>query len=126
MSRPDKTDALEGVWEMVRAELGGAAAPDVVVQNTTIELAQGEYRVRFRDEVMDRGSFELSDDPQAPLVLRGSVGPNSGRIIPCRYQLTGNRLRICYGLDGTTPAEFRTTEGRSRYLATYRRKSGHS
>jgi hypothetical protein len=36
----------------------------------------------------------------------------------------GNRLRICYGLDGTLPGGFKTTPDSQLYLATYRRKSG--
>lgn len=105
---------------MVRAELNGDPAPEIVVQHTTLELTGGEYRVRFRGEVMDQGSIEQADAPTA-LLLRGTVGPNSGRIIPCLYQTTGERLRICFGLDGTPPNDFSTTAGGARYLATYRR-----
>jgi uncharacterized protein (TIGR03067 family) len=121
MSRVENFPALEGVWLMVRAELDGEAAPEVVVQNTSLELAAGEYRVSFRGDVMDQGTFEPADTP-ATLLLRGTTGPNSGRSIPCLYQVNGGRLRICFGLDGNAPNEFRTTAGGARYLATYRRK----
>lgn len=123
MSRTEKSSALEGVWEMVRAELSGEAAPEVVVQNTILELAADEYRVRFRGEVMDQGSFEPAAAP-ATLLLRGTTGPNSGRSIPCLFQINGDRLRICYGLDGSQPNAFKTSAGEARYMATYRKVSG--
>ena len=121
MSRAEKSSALEGVWEMVRAEFNGEAAPEIVVQNTTLELAAGEYRVRFRGDVMDQGRFEPATTATT-LLLRGTTGPNSGRSIPCLYQINGDRLRICYGLDGSQPNAFKTTAGEARYMATYRRK----
>ena len=47
---------------------------------------------------------------------------NAGRTIPAIFQRKGELLRICYGLDGTTPTTFATTAGSSHYLAIYRRK----
>jgi uncharacterized protein (TIGR03067 family) len=115
--------ALDGVWEMVRAECAGEAAPELVVQRTEIELAQGEYRVRFAGQLADRGQFEIGAAGDMPrLILRGRHGPNAGRTIPCIFQLKGERLRICYGLDGVPPVAFATQAGDQRYLATYRRK----
>lgn len=126
MSPLEQSSPLEGIWVMVRAELDGEAAPELVVQNTTLEVSAGEYRVRFRGEVMDQGTIESSEAETKSLLLRGAVGTNSGRVIPCLYQLNGRRLRICYGLDGAPPSEFRTAAGAARYLATYRREDGPS
>ncbi len=125
MSEADPSE-IDGVWEMVRAEFDGTSAPDLVVANTTVELACGEYRVRFRGETADAGNFELGRSLDAKtMLLRGMEGLNSGRLIPCIYQLSGNRLRICYGLDGGVPTEFKTSGEKARYLAAYRRKSEH-
>jgi hypothetical protein len=38
------------------------------------------------------------------------------------FQLVGDRLRICYGMDGTAPTGFVSPPGSTHYLATYRRK----
>ena len=108
---------------MVRAELAGEAAPELVTAKTAVELSDGAYFVRFEDEVMDQGTFEVGGPNESPtLHLRGSSGPNAGRIIPCIYQLAGSRLRICYGLGGVAPTEFTTASGDDRYLAVYRRQ----
>ncbi|MCX6934148.1 MAG: TIGR03067 domain-containing protein, partial [Verrucomicrobia bacterium] len=57
------------------------------------------------------------------LTLRGTEGPNAGRSIPAIYQVRGDLLRICYGLDGTAPTAFVSPPGSQLYLVTYRRKS---
>lgn len=114
---------LDGTWELVRAELDGAAAPQLIVAKTEMELVAGAYLVRFDGQVMDRGTFGVgAAGAENTLVLQGAAGPNAGRTIPCIFQLVGDRLRICYGLGGMVPAEFKTAAGQQRYLATYRRK----
>lgn len=114
---------LEGLWEMIRAEMAGEEAPELLAQKTEVEMTPTEYIVRFDGQVADRGSYELGGTIEVrTMILRGAEGPNAGRTIPCIYQLVGDRMRICYGLDSVTPTEFATTEGDHRYLATYRRK----
>lgn len=114
---------LEGTWEMVRAEMQGEEAPELVTAKTELEFAAGRYVVRYAGEPTDRGAYE----PGAALgtrtlLLRGAEGANAGRTIPCIYQLAGNRLRICFGLDRVAPTEFSAKAGEERYLATYRRR----
>lgn len=113
---------VDGRWKLLRAEQGGEAAPDLVINRTTLVLSAGRYAIWFAGEEMDVGSFETGGVTGAlTLLLRGSRGPNAGRTIPCIYQLRGDRLRICYGFDGTAPTEFATAAQDQRYLATYQR-----
>ena len=113
---------LDGTWQLVRAEHAGEAAPELVVDHTVVHLAVGEYTVKFDGNVVDRGSFETGGVVDQPtLVLRGRVGSNAGRTIPCIYQLRGDRLRVCYGFDGFAPTEFSTDSKNQRYLGVYRR-----
>jgi uncharacterized protein (TIGR03067 family) len=120
----DDAYILDGLWQMVRAELDGEQAPELVAQRTQLELSAGEYTVRFDDQVIDRGLFECSTTVDANrLVLRGTAGPNAGRTIPCIFQRVGDRLRICYGLSGAAPTGFTTAGLRQCYLATYRRSA---
>jgi uncharacterized protein (TIGR03067 family) len=116
---------LEGTWQMIRAELSGEAAPDMVVQKTMVSLAAGAYEVHFAGEIVDRGSYAFDDTVAPPtLVLRGAAGPNAGRTIPCLFQLKGDRLRVCYGLNGALPSAMSTRAGQPQYLAVYRRAAG--
>jgi uncharacterized protein (TIGR03067 family) len=113
-------DALTGHWEMIKAELAGENAPDMLALRVELELIGVTYVVRFAGQVADRGTYVL--DGQT-LTLTGTEGPNQGRVIPCILQLVGDRLRVCYGLDGTAPTGFATKAGTQHYLATYRRKT---
>ena len=128
------TATLSGTWEMVRAELAGADAPDMLALRVELELTADTYIVRFAGQVADRGTYALAcpepvervesaERGARALTLTGAVGPNKGRTIPCIFQLTGDRLRVCYGLDGTAPTVFATAPGTEHYLATYRRKA---
>lgn len=110
---------LTGRWDMIKAELAGENAPDMLALRVELELTAITYVVRFAGQIADRGTYVL--DGQT-LTLTGTEGPNQGRIIPCILQLAGDRLRVCYGLDGTVPTEFATKPGVQHYLATYRRK----
>jgi len=117
--------ALPGVWEMIRAESGGEPSSDLLALRVELHLTADTYQVHFAGELADQGTYTRTPaDSHATLILLGAKGPNAGRTIPCIYQLVGDRLRVCYGLDGTTPTEFATTAGSSHYLATYRRKGG--
>ncbi len=108
---------------MVRAEMAGDAAPELVTQKTTLELTGGEYLVRFDGNIVDRGTFETGGVLEsATLLLRGTSGPNAGRTIPCAYQLRGDRLRVCFGMSGIAPTEFSTDATNQHYLAVYRRQ----
>jgi uncharacterized protein (TIGR03067 family) len=122
MSQIPFEHALDGLWQMVRAELAGVQAPELVAQRTTVEFSHDIYRVRFDGEIVDQGRFQIGPaKPHRSLQLFGTSGPNEGRTISCIFQHVGDRLRVCYGLDGFQPTEFTTITGENRYLATYRR-----
>jgi uncharacterized protein (TIGR03067 family) len=116
--------ALQGRWAIVKAELAGEAMPGLVAEKTEIELSAGTYVVRFDGQIADRGTYLLgATRVHRGLTLIGVEGPNAGRTIPAIYQLVGDRLRVCYGIDGQTPDSFATTPESSLYLVTYRRKT---
>ena len=112
--------ALTGRWQMIRADLAGEAAPEIVTSRMILEIGAGTYAVSYADEISDSGTWEPGA-AEGTLILRGRSGPNAGRRIPCLYQQAGDRLRICYGLDGIAPVDFPTTGLTNRYTATYRR-----
>lgn len=107
---------------MIRAEMSGEPAPELVIQRTVLEIAPNAYRVVFDGRAVDAGACEISSaGPERQLVMRGGAGTNAGRVIRGIFQLVGDRLRICYGLDAQIPDSFTTVPGDARYLATYRR-----
>lgn len=114
---------IEGIWQMVRAELAGEAAPDSMAEQTELELRAGAYAVRFAGHESDRGHYEIGERIGfETLVFKGEGGTNAGRTMACIFQIKGDRLRICYGLDGILPNGF-STAGERSYSATYKRVS---
>lgn len=111
---------LSGHWHLIKAELGGENSPELLALRVELELTADTYVVRFAGEIADHGTYTLAG---SALTLTGTAGPNQDRIIPCLWQCIGDRLRICYGLDGTAPTAFATSAGTQHYLATYRRKA---
>jgi uncharacterized protein (TIGR03067 family) len=115
---------LHGIWELIRAESGGEPSSDLLALRVELHLTADTYRVHFAGELADQGTFtRAAAGTHAALILIGAKGPNAGRKVPCIYQLAGDRLRVCYGLDGTAPTAFATAAGWQHYLATYRRKT---
>lgn len=116
---------LQGIWRPIRAELDGEAAPEMALVKMLVTLRAGGYLVEFGGEAADQGSYTLTDTGEPiVLVLHGVKGHNAGREIPAIAQLRGDRLRVCYGLNGVLPTAFATAPGSSRYLVTYRREVG--
>ena len=103
---------------MIHAELNGESAPELVTSQTVLELKAGVYAVRYAGQVMDHGTYEMGAEA-GQMVLHGTSGPNAGRTIPCLYQFAGNRLSVCYGLDGHQHIEFPACHAKMRYLAIY-------
>lgn len=110
-----------GMWELIKAEMDGESAPDELSRRTQLRLTEAEYCVYFDGEVMDRGTIRTVDASRKTLQFHGVDGANCGRTFCGIYQNNGDRLRICFGLDGREPTEFTTAGGQSRYLAMYRR-----
>jgi uncharacterized protein (TIGR03067 family) len=118
------TDPIEGTWLPSKAELAGDVAPDMALAKICLVIHAGTYAVHFGHEVSDSGSYTLGALAEIQtIVLTSFSGPNAGRTIPSIYQLVGDRLRICYGLDGTTPTEFAAPAGSPHYLVSYKRKA---
>lgn len=114
---------IEGTWQPLRAELEGVLAPEMAISKMEFRLQSGRYRVQFGGQTSDEGDYSVTVEPaQIMLTLRGIRGTNAGREIPAIVQLRGDRLRVCYGLNGVRPAEFVSGPGSGRYLVTYRRK----
>lgn len=117
-------DPIEGTWQPIKAELAGEVAPDMALATLRLILHAGTYTVHFGGEASDSGTYTLNTLGEIhTIVLTSLKGANAGRTIPSIYQLAGDRLRICYGLNGTAPAAFASPSGSPHYLVFYRRKS---
>jgi len=117
-------DPIEGIWLPFKAELAGELAPEMALARMQLVIGAGTYAVHFGSEITDTGSYKLHIEAEVhTLTLVSKGGTNKGRTIPSIYQLVGDRLRICFGLDGTAPTDFAAPTGSRSYLVSYRRKA---
>ena len=81
-------------------------------------------KVRINGIEFTEGTFEI--DPNASpkgMVIKGTDGPNKGKVIPAIYEMQGKTLRICYDLSGTQrPKDFKSLPGTKLYLVRYERQ----
>jgi uncharacterized protein (TIGR03067 family) len=116
------SDVILGSWLPFRAELAGEHAPDMALAKMRLVIFGHAYAVYFGNEISDEGSYTLGAMEELKTITLFSVrGANAGRTIPSIYQLHGDRLRICFGLDGVAPTAFLSARGSEHYLVTYRR-----
>lgn len=117
-------DVLHGTWQVVKAELGGQPMPADAAAHVELEFTAEGYAVRFGDTVTDAGHYSiLAAEPHHQIKMAGQSGVNAGRTIPGIIQLQGDRLRLCFALEGEkSPVAFSAPAGTLCYLATYRRK----
>lgn len=117
-------DPIEGTWQPFKAELAGEHAPEMALCSMQLVIGAGTYAVHFGKEITDTGSYTLHAEAEVhTITLQSKHGANKGRTIPSIYQLVGDRLRICFGLDGTAPSSFAAPVGSRFYLVAYRRST---
>jgi uncharacterized protein (TIGR03067 family) len=115
--------AMEGTWLPLTADLGDKKFPEEVLKTMKLVMAGDKYTVTVGAQT-DQGTVKL-DPTQKPksMDIKGTEGPNKDKSIPAIYELTGDTLRICYGLGGQNrPTEFNTKGNALWFLVTYRRE----
>lgn len=125
MEQPHPLPEIEGIWQVVHAQLGGQPMPADAAEHVELHFSAQKYQVRFGAEATDQGTYQIEQTtPYHQIAMTGKKGVNEGKTIPGILQLAGNRLRICYALESEqAPIEFSAPRGTLNYLATYRRKS---
>ena len=120
----EHAQAIAGTWQVIRAVLDGEEAPSMAIEQMEVHLSVDRYEVRFGGVIADRGQLRVDTSTESAFVeLTGTEGPNAGKTIPAPFQYKGDRLRLCYGLDGILPDDFTTEADSRRYLVFYKRKS---
>ncbi len=115
---------MAGNWVPVLMRLNGKKQPDEVTRAIKLTINGNKYNTVVGKE-RDEGTLKLdaTKEPREMDIIT-SVGENKGKPIPCIYELKGNELRVCYGLNGTArPADFKSGEDEKGVvmLITYKR-----
>jgi uncharacterized protein (TIGR03067 family) len=112
---------IDGTWVATSAELAGRKLPEGA-EPIKLTLKKGEYEVKA--ESLDKGTVTYDDkaDPKE-MDIKGVEGPNKGKTFLAIYELSGDKLKICYDLAGKSrPTEFKSKPKTKLLLVTYERK----
>jgi uncharacterized protein (TIGR03067 family) len=118
----DDESKIDGTWIATSAELSGKKLPKKVTDIIKLTLKKGEYEVTA--ESPDRGTvtYDTSAKPKE-MDIKGVEGPNKGKTFLAIYELSGDKLKICYDLSGSSrPTEFKSEPKTKLFLVTYERK----
>jgi uncharacterized protein (TIGR03067 family) len=113
---------IDGTWLATSAELAGKKLPQKEGESITLTLKKGDYELVA--ESPDKGTVTYNDsaDPKE-MDIKGVEGPNKGKTFLAIYELSGDKLKICYDLTGKDrPTEFKTRPKSKLLLITYERK----
>jgi len=104
---PDDIKLLAGTWKPKEANLGDNKIDPMVLEMATVVYAGDKYTVKIGDKE-EQGSFTL-DPKKTPKTMDifPTSGDNNGKTLLAVYELTGDKLTICYSLTPTVrPDDF--------------------
>lgn len=114
---------LEGIWYPVKVEKGGKPFPKEKFANRRMTIRGHNYVIE-QDDTTEVGAFIIYPNvfPLA-LDIKEIKGPDTGVSMPGIYEVSGDRLRICYDSTGNSRPVTFSSEGKSDYLlVTYEKK----
>jgi uncharacterized protein (TIGR03067 family) len=115
---------LEGAWMPVSATVSGK---ELVVSELRVKylvLDGRDYNIVDRsNQVVDRGEYLVNHSAMPWTIdIVGHDGPNAGRSMLAIFELEGDRLTVCYDLDGKNrPANMDANEDQLLLSITYER-----
>ena len=115
---------LEGTWAPIAASVSGKELLVAELRVKYLILDGHDYNIVDRsNQVVDRGEYLVNDSARPWTIdIVGRDGPNAGRSMLAIFELTGDRLTVCYNLDsGTRPGELPAESGQMMLSITYER-----
>jgi len=118
---------LEGAWVPVAANVSGKELIVAELRVKYLVLAGHDYSIIDRtNQIVDRGEFLVNESARPCTIdIVGRAGPNAGRSMLAIFELTDDRLTVCYDLDGKDrPAGMQPREDQLLLSITYERAAG--
>jgi uncharacterized protein (TIGR03067 family) len=115
---------LEGTWAPIAASVSGK---ELIVSELRVKylvLDGHDYNIVDRsNQVVDRGEYLVNDSARPWTIdIVGHDGPNAGRSMLAIFELAGDRLTVCYNLEGASrPAGLQADSGQMLLSITYER-----
>jgi uncharacterized protein (TIGR03067 family) len=113
--------SLEGAWVPVAVNVSGQPLVVDDLRVARFVLERGGYRIIDHSTcVVDSGEYVVEDSVSPPAMdIIGRHGPNAGRTMLAVYELTGDRLTVCYDLEGKVrPADLNAAPEQDQHILT--------
>jgi len=124
LSNTDLQRGLQGAWVPIAATVAGQDLKVGELRVKYLVLDAGGYSIIDRsNHVVDSGEYlvDAAASPQTMDIV-GRDGPNAGRTMLAIYELEGDRLTLCYDLDGTArPIDMQPQDDQLLLSITYAR-----
>jgi uncharacterized protein (TIGR03067 family) len=119
---PVDAQALKGSWTPIEFKLAGKSGVSETVKNFKLTLTETSYSLDTGKGV-DKGTLKVDAGKTPPTMdVTGVEGPNQGKTILAIWKVEGDKLHICYALDGKSrPTAFESTMENGWLLAIYQR-----
>jgi len=115
---------LEGTWAPIAASVSGKELIVAELRVKYLVLDGHDYNIVDRsNQVVDRGEYLVNDSARPWTIdIVGRDGPNAGRSMLAIFELTGDRLTVCYNLEsGARPGDMQPENGQMMLSITYER-----
>jgi uncharacterized protein (TIGR03067 family) len=115
---------LPGAWVPVAANVSGKELLVAELRVKYLVFDGHDYSIIDRsNQIVDRGEYLVNENatPQT-LDIVGRDGPNAGRSMLAIFELDGDRLTVCYDLQGNSrPVDMLPQENQLLLSITYER-----
>jgi uncharacterized protein (TIGR03067 family) len=122
----DPDCGLEGAWVPVAASVSGKELVVAELRVKYLVLHAHDYSIIDRtNRIVDRGEYLVNDRATPRTIdIVGQDGPNAGRSMLAIFELKGNRLTVCYELDGSRRPDNMYAPDQLLLSITYERAAG--
>ena len=125
LAEPPKKDhdLLQGRWVMAALEVNGKLVPEERLRDAFLEIKGDKYITTTKNRSIEtRFTLDPSKKPKT-IDMVFTDGEKKGKVHKGIYELTGDTLKICRGLEANQerPTELATWPGTNVFLVTWKR-----
>lgn len=114
---------FQGTWTVESQELDGKPAKSIEIASRTFFCGADVFLVRKGTELLQLGVHKI-DPSQSPKTINATIakGLYQGETMLGIYEIDGDRLKVCFEIEGQKrPGEFKTAARQGRFLTVYKR-----
>jgi len=110
---------LQGEWAPVEVVVNGEKATEEQLGSLKLKIKGNQYTLEMGDGT-SQGSFKVKEGA-TPKTM--DVTTDSGEQVTAIYEVSGDTLKVCYGMGGgDRPTEFKSAAGSNLVMSVYKRK----